>query len=446
VRGLSTTRARVAVAAVAGALLVVAAGAMLAPRGEKRETRDPVVPLAQSVTRPGPGQDLAAAITRTQERLRTLPRDWATWAELGSAYVQQARITGDPSYYAKAEGALKQSLKVQPTGNALAEAGLGALAAARHDFPAALRHGQAATKIDAYLASAHGVVGDALIELGRYDEAWAAIQRMVDARPDTASYTRASYAWELRGDTERARAALEQALAVAPTPADAGYALFYLGELAFNAGDLKTAAARYEEGSRRAADYVPLQAGRAKVLAAQGKRTEAVAAYRTLVARLPLSTYVAELGDLLAAGGDKAGAEQQYALVRAEQQLLARSGVSTDLELALFNADHGDAAAALAGARKAYVTRKSVHAADALAWALHVNGKNAEALPLARQAVRLGSRNAQFYYHLGTIEAALGQRAAARQHLDQALKINPFFSVRRSGDASTGLSRLGGPL
>lgn len=442
-RGLSTTRARVAVAAVAGALLVVAAGAVLAPRGE---TRDPVVPLAQSVTRPGPGQDLGAAITRTQERLRTLPGDWATWAELGSAYVQQARITGDPSYYGRAEGALKKSLTVQPTENAVAEAGLGALAAARHDFPAALRHGQAATKIDPYLATAHGVVGDALIELGRYDEAWTAIQRMVDVRPDTASYTRASYAWELRGDTDRARAALEQALAVAPTPADAGYALFYLGELAFNAGDLKTAAARYEEGSRRAAEYLPLQAGRAKVLAAQGKRTEAIAAYRTLVARLPLSTYVAELGDLLAAGGDKAGAEQQFALVRAEQQLLARSGVSTDLELALFNADHGAPAPALAGARKAYATRKSVHAADALGWALHVNGKNAEALTLARQAVRLGMRSAQFYYHLGTIEAALGQRAAARQHLDQALKINPFFSIRRSGDASTALSHLGGPL
>jgi len=443
VRGLSTTRARMAGATVVGALLVVGAGAVLAPRGEEPAGDRPAT-RAQVVSRPGPGQDLAAGIARTQEHLRKLPGDWATWAELGMAYVQQARITANPSYYPRAEGALKRSLEVRPKDNALAETGLGALAAARHDFAGALRHGQQATKLDPYLATAHGVVADAFIELGRYDEAYQSVQRMVDLRPDVASYTRASYTWELRGDTARARAALEQALAVAPTTADAGYALFYLGELAFNAGDLTTAAARYEEGSRRAADYLPLRAGKAKVFAAQGKTAEAITEYRAVVNRLPLSGYVAELGDLLAATGDKAGAEQQFALVRAEQKLLARGGVDTDLELALFDADHGAAAAALTGARRAYAKRKSVFAADALAWALHANGKYAEALKHAREAVRLGTHNAQFYYHLGTIEAALGQPAAARTHLAQALKINPHFSVRHAADANTRLASLGG--
>ncbi len=424
---------QIAGAIVAGALLVVGAGAVLKPRGDAPDA--PGSP-AQAVSRE------TDAIARTQERLRTLPNDWVTWADLGMAYVQRARVTADPGYYAKAEGALKRSLAVQPKDNALAQAGLGALAAARHDFAAALRHGQEAAKVDPYLASAHGVVGDALIELGRYDEAYGAIQRMVDARPDTASYARASYTWELRGDTARARSALEQALAVAPTADDAGFALFYLGELAFNAGDLKTAAARYEEGSQRAADYLPLRAGKAKVLAAQGKNAEAVAEYRAVVTRLPLSVYVAELGDLLAATGDKAGAERQFALVRAEQQLLARSGVDTDLELALFDADHGAAPAALVNAQKAYAKRRTVHTSDALAWALHVNGRDTEALKHARDAVRLGTRNAQFYYHLGVIEQTLGQNAAARSHLEQALKINPYFSGRSAADANTRLAGL----
>jgi tetratricopeptide (TPR) repeat protein len=430
-------------AIVVGALLVAGAGAVLAPRGDAPAAPDPAN-RAQSVSRPGPGQDLGVAIGRTQAHLREVPGDWSTWAELGMAYVQQARITADPAYYTKAEGALARSLKIRPEENALALTGQAALAAARHDFAAALRLGQRATTVDPYLSAAHGVVGDALVELGRYDEAWRAIQTMVDVRPDTASYTRASYSWELRGDLPRARSALEQALSVAPSPADAGFALFHLGELAFNAGDLTGAAARYGEGTRRAAYYLPLRAGQAKVLAAQGKTAEAIAAYRAVVAKLPLSGYAAELGDLLAATGDRAGAERQYALVRAEQQLLARSGVDTDLELALFDADHGAGPAALSGATKAYAKRKGVFASDTLAWALYANGRYAEALPHARNAVRLGTRNAQFHFHLGMIEAKLGQRAAARQHLSEALKINPHFSVRQEPVLRATLASLGG--
>lgn len=441
-RGLTTTRARVAGAIVVGALLVVGAGAVLKPEDGSPSTAQA---RPRAVSQVGPGQDLGAAIKQSQDRLRRLPADWNGWAELGMAYIQQSRITADPGYYARAEGALKRSLEVRPDGNAPALTGLGALAAARHDFTAALTHAQRAATIDPYLAAAHGVTADALIELGRYPEAYQAVQRMVDTRPDTASYTRASYAWELRGDTARARTALEQALAVAPSGADAAFALFYLGELAFNAGDLKTAAARYAEGSLRAAEYLPLTAGRAKVLAAQGKQKEAVAAYRTVVARLPQAGYVGELGDLLAATGDKAGAEEQFALVRAGQQLLGRNGVDTDLELALFDADHGAAAAALAGAQKAYGKRKSIFAADALAWALHANGRHAEALRYARDAVAIGTRSALLQYHLGMIEAALGQNDAARQHLAQALATNPHFSTQHAPLAKAKLAALGGP-
>ncbi len=442
-RGLSVTRARVIGAAVVGVLLVLGAGAALQPRGDGPATAD-AAPRARAVSQNGSSQDLGAAVKQAQEHLRKFPEDWSGWAGLGMAYVQQGRITVDPAYYPQAEGAFQRSLKVRPKDNALALAGQGALAAARHDFPEALRLGTLAATADPYLATAHGVVGDALIELGRYDEAFQAIQRMVDAKPDTSSYSRASYAWELRGDTTRARTALEQALAVSPSGADAGFSLYYLGELAFNAGDLKTAAARYEEGTQRAAEYLPLKAGAAKLLAAQGKNTEAVAAYRAVVARLPQAAYVSELGDLLAATGDKAGAEKQFALVRAEQKLLAQNGVATDLELALFDADHGQPKAALASAEKAYQTRKSIFGADALAWALHVNGRDAEALKHARDAVRLGARNALLYYHLGMIESALGQRDAARTHLDQALKINPHFSVRHAPLARTALASLGG--
>jgi tetratricopeptide (TPR) repeat protein len=446
-------------AAVAG-VLVLAAGAVLGGAVLLRPASGPDrtvgvdrgrqgAPDLVGVGRPGgpaPGLtgDLAAGIGRAQRRLAEVPGDWPTWADLGLAYVQQARLTADPSYYAKAGGALRRSLSEHPDGNHLALVGLGALAAARHDFTAALRYGRQAAAIDPYSAPAQGVVADALVELGRYPEAWVAVQRMVDLRPDTGSLARGSYAAELRGDVSRARELLTAALDLAPSAVDAGYALYYLGELAWNVGDVAGARARWEEGLRRAPAYLPLLAGRARVAAAEGRYAEAMAGYRTVVTRLPQASYLVEYADLLAARGDPAGARAQYAVVRTEQRLLAAQGVNVDLEMALFDAEHGAPARALAEARASYATRRGVPAEDALAWALHANGRDTEALTHARAALRLGTRNAAFRYHLGMIEAALGERAAARRDLAGALRLNPHFSWLQAPRARATLAALGG--
>ncbi|MFC7757605.1 hypothetical protein ACFQY4_05725 [Catellatospora bangladeshensis] len=61
-----------------------------------------------------PTDPLVRSIEQAQRRLREVPGDWRTWAELGSAYVEQARITGDPGYYPRAEGALHESLRLRP--------------------------------------------------------------------------------------------------------------------------------------------------------------------------------------------------------------------------------------------------------------------------------------------------------------------------------------------
>ena len=425
----------VVLVAVVAAALLVGGGVLLRPRGGTGAAPPAAVRAVAS-------DNLSGAVAHAQQRLREVPGDYVTWAELGAAYLQQGRITADPTYYPKAQGALERSLQVRRVDNAGALTGLATLAAARHDFVRALGLGRRSLAIDAYSATTYGVVGDALVELGRYDEAFRAFQRMVDLRPDTASYARASYAWELRGDLSRAREALELALEVAPSPDDAGFALYYLGELAWNAGDLTTAERRYAEGTRRAPDYLPLQEGQAKVLAARGHTAAALAVYRTLVQRLPQPAYLAEYGDLLAATGDRAGAEQQYALVRATQQLLRANGVDTDLELAVFDADHGDAASALASARAAYATRRGAFGEDALAWALHAAGRDTEAMPHARAAQRIGVRSAALRYHLGMISAALGDRPEARRELTAALTTNQYFSPVQAPVARATLASL----
>lgn len=364
-----------------------------------------------------------------QERLRQRPGDWRGWATLGNLYVEQARVTADPSYYGRAEEAFERSLQVRPEDNADAVTGQAALAAARHDFAAALSLAERGLQIDSFNPEALAVMGDALIELGRYDEAFAVLEELNTRKPGLAAYSRASYAWELRGDIERATAAMQMALQAANTTGESTFAAYQLGQLAFGQGDLDTAAARFAEGLRRDPGSPTLLAGRARVAAARGDIDAALRDYTASVEKVPQPGILAELGDLYASLGRDEQAQEQYAVVGASQQLLAASGQDVDLELALFDADHGEPVEALEAAEAAYEARQSIFAEDALAWALHRNGRPEEALPHAQAALRLGTRDATLHYHLGMIHATLGDAEAAQRELEEALAINPYFST-----------------
>ncbi|HET7928092.1 MAG TPA: tetratricopeptide repeat protein, partial [Actinomycetota bacterium] len=168
-----------------------------------------------------PAGSLDATVVALQGRLRAIPEDWRAYASLGLAYVAEARVTADPSWYPKAEGALRESLRLHREDNVEAVLGLGALALARHDFEVALEHGLRARELDPFDADVYGVIGDAQLELGRYGEAIETFQTMVDTRPDVASYARASYARELLGDVSGAIDAMRRAFEASGTPSDA---------------------------------------------------------------------------------------------------------------------------------------------------------------------------------------------------------------------------------
>ena len=109
------------------ATLVVGAGVLIDPPAERSADR-----ISADRTGGNTASDpLSRSIAVAQERLGRVPRDWQAWAGLGSSYVEQARVTADPSFYDLAAGALAKSLEIEPTDNSPALTGLAALAAAR---------------------------------------------------------------------------------------------------------------------------------------------------------------------------------------------------------------------------------------------------------------------------------------------------------------------------
>lgn len=385
-------------------------------------------------------------IARLQARLRERPDDVKALTGLGHLYVQQARETGDPAYYPRAEAAFKRALE-HDGNNVDALAGLGSLALSRHQFREALAWGERARAVAPPNAFVYGVIGDAQIELGRYDEAVATFQQMVDLRPDLNSYARVSYARELHGQMPAAIEAM-RAAARAGTPGQesTAWTRVQLGHLYFNTGALDAARAEYDQALRELPDYPHALAGLGRVTAARGDYAAAIALYRRATARVPLAEYVIALGDVYAVAGQPDTAEEQYALARVQSHLLAANGANIDLELALFAADHPRAGAdpwqVVAQARAALAERPSIYAHDVLAWALYRAGDYEAAREQIDAARRLGTQDATFFFHAGAIARARGDADAARRYFAEALRINPHFSPLH---APTARAALGDP-
>ncbi|MGB7447681.1 MAG: tetratricopeptide repeat protein [Ornithinimicrobium sp.] len=404
----------------------------------------PPSPTTAATAAPTPGDALSARIAALQDELEASPKDDEAWAELGAAYVEQARVTADASYYPRAEGALEKSMRLRPANNDDALTGHGALANARHEFSAAADYAEQAQEINPANSTSWGVSADALVQLGDYEGATAATQRMLDLRPGLASFSRASYDLELHGEHRRAVEALEMALENAYSPADVAFCRYYLGQLTFTSGEVEQAQAQFERGLDAVPEDPLLLAGRARVDASLGREGRAREGYDAVVAARPLPEFLVEYAFYLESLGDTEAADEQFAAFDAVQRIFASNGVQDDLTSAYVAADREQPKVALRHARAEWSARQNVDSADAMAWALHRAGRDTEALDYAVKANRLEGDNALFLYHLGIIEKSLGMKSEAREHLRSALDTNRSFSPWHAPLAEQALHELGG--
>jgi tetratricopeptide (TPR) repeat protein len=423
------------------ALIIIASWRLTSTQGLSSRLEDAYAYLADSASRTSASTD--KLIQSLQERLRANPNDWQSYSQLGLAYLQKARETGDPTYYLKTEEALNKALSFQADDYASISA-QGALALARHDFSAALEWGVKARQINPDRTYAYGVIADAQIELGRYEEAIATLQRMVDLRPDMSSYSRISYLRELHGDLPGALEMMQLAVdSGTPNSENTAWVRTQLANLYFNSGDLEQAELEYRLTLQNRPDYVYALAGLGRVHAAQGKMEEALEYLNQAVTIMPLPEFVITLGDLYKVTGRQELADQQYQLVAAIETLHRANGVDMDMEIALFNADHGrNLEETLALARKAYANRPSIHGADALAWALYKTGNYEEAQKYSKESLKLETRDPLKLFHAGMIALRLGEKDQARQYLEEALALNPHFSILYAEEAQRTLESL----
>src|SRR5437773_2016023 len=288
----------------------------------------------------GPG-DTPALVARLQATLRANPNDVPSLDSLGLVYQQRARETGDPTYYTKSGEALHKALALVPD-DMVATSGLGSLALSRHRFHAALVLGRRARAISPTTARNYGVIGDGLVELGRYHAAFTTFDTMAAMQPGLSSYARVAHARQLLGDVPGAVAAMQLAADAAQGQGEAeAWTHVQLGLIYLSVGRYRAAATEDRQALYVFPDYALALDALARAEAGLGRYSEALRHEQEAVNRIPLPQYVATLGDLYAATGRPGLARKQYELIGVIQRLLVANGVKTDLETALFNVDHG---------------------------------------------------------------------------------------------------------
>lgn len=406
---------------------------------ERADERSSARPLVVA----GSGASTDATIAALQEQIRAGVRP-APLAQLGGAYLQKVRETGDVTYYARAEDALDAALE-NDSKDLEAVTGLGTLALARHDFRAALDLGRRARRLAPAAVSPLPIVVDALVELGRYGQAARTLQSLLDRKPGVPAYARASYVRELRGDLPGAVQAMKLAVSAAGGAGEgAAYVQTLLGSLHFASGGVRDARAAYRSALRAEPGFPAALAGIARTDAAAGRLGSAIRRLREVVQRLPLPEYVVSLGEAELAAGRPRAARRDFALMDVQRRLIADSGGNADLEFALFEANHGDPRAGVDLARKTWAAAPSIRSADALGWALTRARRPAAGLEWAKRALRLGWREPSVLYHAGMSARAAGRPGEARRILTRLHDQSPRFSPLYGPRVGRALRALGG--
>ncbi len=404
-------------------------------------TARPSGPDAGSVPVVNAGERSLAEIKRLLAELEAAPESGELYRDLGFVYLQRARDTGDPSSYPSAQEAFSQASQRLPH-DPLVLVGQGGLQLARHEFAEAFDTGSAALEISPGFPSAQAVVVDALVELGRYEEALSVAEELLldDSLP---AWNRTSYLRELHGDLPGALAAMEEAaVRGGVVPENVAFTFTLVGTLNAYVGRADRATIVYDKALQAFPGYGPAYAGKARLAIARGDLAEGALLFEKAVAILPLSEYVIGLGETQEASGDLEAARRTYELAAFQIELFQANGVVVDVELALFAADHGDPAESLEYARASYADRQNVKTSDTLAWALYRSGQLDEAARYSAEALRLGSKDPLFLYHAGAIAAARGEASSARALLTEALKIDAGFSATGAADARSILDTL----
>ncbi|MBC7807027.1 MAG: tetratricopeptide repeat protein [Akkermansiaceae bacterium] len=396
-----------------------------------------------AIADPGSSSAAAKEVVRWRDRAKARPEIAQLWVNTGDALMQLAREKVDPHDVDPAEKCYQRALSLDPKDPG-ATIGMAWIAGSRHRFPLSIEWAEKGIALMPRDNRSYGLVGDAYVELGDYDRAFDAYQKMIDVRPDITSYSRGAHILYLAGDTKRAFSLMAMAInAGSADGEDSAWCRAQLGEMLFDSGALLPAESALKTAMKLKSDNYYVLTAMGKVQSAQGNTKQAIALLEKAVAISPQHAALAALYENYVAAGRGTDAEKTFVAIETAADHHKTHGNADSFYLARFYADAGKKLPeALAIVRSKPETPNPVDA-DTAAWVYYKNGNFVEAKKHIDIALKKIAPDAARLYHAGMIYEKAGSPFEARKYLGRAVNKNSRFSPVHAPIAVATLQKLG---
>jgi tetratricopeptide (TPR) repeat protein len=352
------------------------------------------------------------AIRQAAANVAKQPSHYPFYNELAAAYVRRAGETADSRYYNQAEESLGQSFAISPENfdGLKVEA---TIQLGRHQFEQALETSTRLNKLSPDDVAVYGVIVDADLALGHYQDAVTQAQWMLNLREDNVpGLVRAATLRELYGRLSGALELLEKANDRLPASESEQRArvLAQTSHVELLNGDLAKAESAANAAQTAFPDSDAALAALAQVRLAQARYPEAVELLRrqsTAAPRTETLYTLAEAQELAGEHRDAADSFREF-----ERQALAQSSLADNAnrDLIFYYLDHASQPAiALDLARREAARRQDVITLDAYAWALAANGDYQAASQELQKALLMGVKDPTLLRHASVIGSHLNQ-------------------------------------
>ena len=356
---------------------------------------------AQSIAQLSPAQK---KITSAQQAIEKTPKQVRAYNELARGLLDRARESGDPAYLEQSAKIVEKSLAIEKD-NYEGQRVMAGILLARHEYTRALDLAKALHKRNMDDLITWGVITDAEIALGRYTDAEKSAQWMLDLRPgDVGSLERGARLRELVGNADGATQLWILAFRAAPENETEYRALLLVeyGCSQLRADKVDEADKLMTQALQTFPDYHAALAGLARVRLAQHRYADAVELLHKIAYPTPANKYL--LAEALDKVGQGDAAKRAFAEFEREANAASASPHNANHELVMYYSNHArQPAAAVRVARMEAARRQDIGTLDALAWALHANGDDAEARKQIDKVLAVGTRDPGILAHAAQI-------------------------------------------
>jgi tetratricopeptide (TPR) repeat protein len=384
------------------------------------------------------------AIDGLLDKIRRNPQDIKAKLQLAMAYIQESRVSGDHAYYDEASLKLLNEVLEKDAKNFDALCGKTTVLLSQHHFTEGLASAQNLVGQYPSAAFGYGLLVDAYVELGNYEEAVKSADKLMSIRPDLRSYSRVSYLREIYGDYAGAKEAMTLAVKSGSIGLEqTEWCRVQLGKLYEVTGDLENATKHYQMAVAARENYPFAQAGLARIARMKGNNTEGVALLESANKSIIEPSFYDDLSDIYFVQNQRAkaneaaktlikmlGGNHNETVEHSTDKAIPEHGHYADKELAEAYLKIDDLEHALFHANLEYARRpENIDINEVMAWVQYKSGAFDKAVPYIEKALKTNSQKAELLWKAGQIFLRNNQEKRGNELISKALKVNKNLDV-----------------